>query len=307
MIIPTFTPKLPLMKRANRFFLFFVFLFSGGIAFSLNALPGSIATDLLHYSKEGGRFESFSIKTNGSGCKNKDPKYTYKDSEDWVESTRHYKVDNKIELIDLKEFELQLSPEEWHLFHSDLKKCIDDKNFEVIEKLCSGTRFGGTLEFKSMKAWEFALDFPLLRIKTEVLERLSTKFGNVLGDIKNVNKDFVESTVNHLDLGGHNRYPNAVKLSFEDVDYAGNPIRNLIQGNMKSNLPKIPSSQMDRITIENAPFFDDILSEVKRVTKSKGTIELEHPTGTIPDYNVIAIQVDGVVTSTQTFTKHWMV
>ena len=42
------------MKRANRFFLFFVFLFSGGITFSINALPGRIATDLLHFSKEGG-------------------------------------------------------------------------------------------------------------------------------------------------------------------------------------------------------------------------------------------------------------
>lgn len=156
---------------------------------------------------------------------------------------------------------------------------------------------------KWIGAWDFSYGFPNLRIRPEILEKLNSSFDNVLNDIQNVTDDFIGSNTNHLDLGGHNRYPSSVKMSYEDVDYANIPIANLVQGNMKTNLPKIPSEKMDRITIENAPFSDDILSEIKRVTKRNGSIELEHPSGTIPDYNVIANKVNGTVVSIETFTR----
>jgi hypothetical protein len=43
------------------------------------------------------------------------------------------------------------------------------------------------------------------------------------------NEEFLSSSTVHLYLGGHNRYPGAVKTAFEDVDYANNKIQNLIQ------------------------------------------------------------------------------
>jgi|GEM_PF-3132481 len=189
-----------------------------------------------------------------------------------------------------------------------LEKFFDDVNTSTPGP--NGTSVGDDLIAHlganpgGVKAWKFAFDYPNLRVNTDVLQRLSTKFGNVLGDIKNVTDDFVGSSTSHLDLGGHNRYPDAVKLSFENVDYGGNSIKNLIEGDMNVNLPKIPSGKMDRITIENAPYTDQILSEVNRVTKSGGTVELEHFTGTISDYNVIANKVNGDIVSTETFIKN---
>ena len=180
-------------------------------------------------------------------------------------------------------------------------------NHELIKELNSGELKRNINKFIDnpvhIDAWKLAFGFPSLRVKIKILERLDKNFGGVLGDIKNVNREFIESNSNHLDLGGHNRYAGALKMTLEDVDYDGKLIQNLLEGDMRAYLPKIPSVCIDRVTIESAPFADNILAQVKRVTKSKGKIELEHPNGVISDYKAIAKKLESKIISMKRRTE----
>lgn len=86
------------------------------------------------------------------------------------------KIDDKIELIDLKVYEEALSLDKKIIFHSDIKKLLDEKKFDVIEKFSIGKYINGKLEFQSIKAWESALTKgvdDIIRRKPEFLEMLS--------------------------------------------------------------------------------------------------------------------------------------
>jgi len=115
-----------------------------------------------------------------------------------------------------------------------------------------------------------------------------------------VNADFLNSTNKHIDLGGYGRYPEALNITAADpgiVPY------NHIDDYFQAASPKLPASSIDRITIESAPYTDDILAEVKRITKGGGSVELEHPIGVISDYNTIANKVNGNIISIETVVK----
>jgi hypothetical protein len=78
----------------------------------------------------------------------------------------------------------------------------------------------------------------------------------------------------HIEIGGYGRYPNTDNYTLSPVDYDGNPIPNLSQGRAELNLKNVPSNSVDIVTIENAPFYDAIMTETNRVLKSKGTLEI---------------------------------
>lgn len=141
------------------------------------------------------------------------------------------------------------------------------------------------------------------RTDVALLIKLTETYDDVLINLKYVNQEFLDANKVHLDLGGHNRYPEAVKIITSDVDYAGKPIENLLDGRIQDFTPKFKEASVDRITIESAPYSDDILFEVKRITRDGGSIELEHPAGTIADYNVIADKVGGSVTNSENLVK----
>ncbi|MDC1162104.1 hypothetical protein OAT18_01545 [Tenacibaculum sp.] len=142
-----------------------------------------------------------------------------------------------------------------------------------------------------------------LRTDVSVLKKLSTDFKNVLSDLKNVNEDFLKSETIHLDLGGHNRYPEAVKIITADVDYSNKRIENLLDAYIQDFTPKFKDKSVDRITIESAPVSDDILKEVNRITKDEGSIELEHATVSNLPYNEIANKVGGTIANSEKIIK----
>ncbi|WP_028888923.1 EndoU domain-containing protein [Tenacibaculum ovolyticum] len=158
-------------------------------------------------------------------------------------------------------------------------------------------------EAQLLKIWLKLKSFDISRKNVALLSRIQSVYGNVIDDLQNINKELLEGTTLHLDLGGHNKYPNAVKVITADVDYAGNRIQNLLDGYIQEFTPKYKDKTVDRITIESAPASDDILSEVKRIIKDGGSIELEHPVVSDLNYNDIANKVGGNISDVQNFVK----
>lgn len=194
------------------------------------------------------------------------------------------RIDGKIELVDLKEYESQLSKQQWLDYHTDLKKMIDNKNLDLVEKFSAGKRLNGKLEFEYLDTWKFIHKFPNHRINGVVLDKLINKFGNVLNDIKNINVEFLESNLIHLDLGGHNRYPAAVKIAYDLTDYDLNPIQNHIlleqefgnpQGGYIKYMTKFKNESIDLITVESATINDYLYTQVNRTLKKDGKFIIE--------------------------------
>lgn len=167
-------------------------------------------------------------------------------------------------------------------------------------------------EFKTLlksqqynKAYQFLYSNAFnTRTDISVLKKLKNTYEDILFDLKNVNEDFIKSEIVHLDLGGHNRYPEAVKIITADVDYANKPIDNLLDGYIQDFTPKFKNNSVDRITIESAPASNDIIAEVKRITKDGGKIELEHPVSANLKYDDIASRAGGYINKTESFVKN---
>ncbi len=167
-------------------------------------------------------------------------------------------------------------------------------------------------EFKTLlksqqynKAYQFLYSNAFnTRTDISVLKKLKNTYEDILFDLKNVNEDFIKSEIVHLDLGGHNRYPEAVKIITADVDYANKPIDNLLDGYIQYFTPKFKNNSVDRITIESAPASNDIIAEVKRITKDGGKIELEHPVSANLKYDDIANRAGGYINKTESFVKN---
>ena len=143
-----------------------------------------------------------------------------------------------------------------------------------------------------------------LRNDVSILKKLNNSFESVVNDLENVKESFLNSDIIHLDLAGYNKYPEAVKIcdapTLDDLD---TPIYNLLQGKIKDYLPKFKNNSIDRITIENAPYRDDILEEVNRITKDGASIELEHFSDLNIPYNEVADKVGGGIKKKETFIK----
>ncbi len=86
------------------------------------------------------------------------------------------------------------------------------------------------------------------------------------------------NTETHIDIGGYGKYPNAKNYTTSGVDYEGKSIPNLIQGRAEINLKQVPENSIDKITIENAPFSDPIMTEASRVLKPNGQLSISTPT-----------------------------
>ena len=79
-----------------------------------------------------------------------------------------------------------------------------------------------------------------------------------------------------IDIGGEERYPNAVNLNPSEVGTLGSQIPNLILG-IGEQLP-FRATSVDLITLENTPIRPGTSEEMVRVIKPEGHIILFSPT-----------------------------
>ena len=143
-----------------------------------------------------------------------------------------------------------------------------------------------------------------LRNDVSILKKLNNTFEYVVNNLENVNEAFLRSNIVHLDLAGYNRYPEAVKLvSTKKLDDEVTDIENLLFGKIQDYTPKFKDASVDRITLENAPYTDDILAEINRITKDGASIELEHFSDLNIPYNEVADKVGGGIKKKETFIK----
>jgi len=94
--------------------------------------------------------------------------------------------------------------------------------------------------------------------------------------LKSTGKSFT-----HLDIGGFGKYKNATNYTNtkRGYDMKGNEfdIPNLKLGNAQTTLKTVKNSSVDLVTIESAPFTDDILKETTRVLKKGGQLKIKTP------------------------------
>jgi hypothetical protein len=115
----------------------------------------------------------------------------------------------------------------------------------------------------------------------ENLENLAGRF--VLGWITNKGVGILSNfekpipRIKHIDIGGYGKYPNAQNFTLSAVDYNNRPIPNLVQGLAEQTLKKLESNSVLKITIENTPYHDAIMTEATRVLARKGTLSITTP------------------------------
>ncbi len=132
-------------------------------------------------------------------------------------------------------------------------------------------------EAQLVAIWNKINSFDSSRKNISLLSRLNNQYGNVILEVENINSAFLATTTKHLDLAGYNRYPKALKLvTTKTLDDGVTDIENLLFGTIQDNTPKFKDASIDRITLENAPYSDEILEGINRITKDGGSIELEH-------------------------------
>lgn len=105
-----------------------------------------------------------------------------------------------------------------------------------------------------------------------VFGKLAITLGTFIRNARTVSQELL-----HIDIGGYGKYKNAINYTLSEVDYAGKPIPNLVQGYAEKNLPNVLSNSVDMITIENTPFSPPIMTEAVRVLKPKGTLSITTP------------------------------
>jgi hypothetical protein len=95
--------------------------------------------------------------------------------------------------------------------------------------------------------------------------------------VDNITDEFLESATTHIDIGGYNRYKNALKFTNTTQDYSGKPIQNLVVGRAESSLAVIKDGTVELITIESAPYNDAIITQVARALKLDGKLIIRSP------------------------------
>jgi RHS repeat-associated protein len=101
--------------------------------------------------------------------------------------------------------------------------------------------------------------------------------GYFVGKVYNSWNVFKVNSETHIDIGGYGKYPNAKNYTTSGVDYEGKAIPNLVQGRAEINLKEVPINSIDKITIENAPFNDEIMTEASRVLAPNGQLSITTP------------------------------
>jgi len=117
-------------------------------------------------------------------------------------------------------------------------------------------------------------------------------------------REFLESSINHIDLGGLN--PKALKITSDPVDYDNKKIKNHIPtdfpfGPNKGYIPymdNFSNASIDLVTVESAMINDFLYAQMKRTIKSQGQFIIEIPTdlGTA-EYLRIANEIGGTFDS----------